>query len=95
MTFLNQILTILVTSPGNLIYHLVLVFSAAVALSAAFSQWRSSQFPQARRMVIGLSLLLAAQLLQFLVSALVWQGLVDPAVVLPPLDRAVVLKRVL
>jgi signal transduction histidine kinase len=35
--------------------------------------------------------LLAAQLTQFVVSGLVWQGLLDPAVVLPPLDRAVVL----
>jgi len=91
MSFLDQILTILVTSPGNLIYHLVLVFSAAVALSAAFSQWRSTEFPQAKRMVTGLSLLLAAELAQFAVSVLVWQGLADPAVVLPPLDRAVVL----
>jgi signal transduction histidine kinase len=91
MDFFNQILTILVTSPGNLIYHLVLVFSAAVALSAAFSQWRTTEFPQARRMVTGLTVLLAAQLAQFLVSGLVWQGLVDPSVVLPPLDRAVLL----
>jgi len=91
MSFFDQIQSILVTSPGNLIYHLVLVFSAAVALSAAFSQWRSTEFPQARRMVTGLALLLAAQMAQFVVSALVWQGLADPAVILPPLDRAVVL----
>lgn len=95
MAFFNQILTILVTSPGNLIYHLVLVFSAAVALSAAFSQWRTTEFPQSKRMVTGLSLLLAAQLAQFIVSGLVWQGVVEPSVVLPPLDRAVVLLSVI
>jgi signal transduction histidine kinase len=91
MAFVNQVLTILVTSPGNLVYHLVLVFSVAVALWTAFSQWRTTQFPQAKRMVTGLGLLLAAQLLQFAVSGLVWLGLVNPGVVLPPLDRAVVL----
>jgi hypothetical protein len=69
----------------------VLVFSAGVALWAAFSQWRSTEFPQARRMVTGLALLLAAQLVQFVVGALALGGLVDPAVVLPPLDRALVL----
>jgi signal transduction histidine kinase len=91
MAFVNQILSILVTTPGNLVYHLVLVFSVVVALSAAVSQWRTTQFPQAKRMVTGLSLLLAAQLVQFAVSGLIWQGLVDPGVLLPPLDRAVTL----
>lgn len=91
MSFIERVFSILVTSPGNLIYHLVLVFSAGVALWAAFSQWRSTEFPQARRMVTGLALLLAAQLVQFVVGALALRGLVDPAVVLPPLDRAVVL----
>src|SRR5512147_1736260 len=91
MAFFDRIFTILITSPGNLLYYLVLVFSVGVALAAAFSQWRTTQFPQARRMVTGLALLLAAQLAQFLVSLLVLGGLVDPLVVLPPLDRALVL----
>lgn len=91
MSFIDRVFSILATSPGNLVYHLVLVFSAGVALWAAFSQWRSTEFPQARRMVTGLVLLLGAQLAQFLVGALALGGLVDPAVVLPPLDRALVL----
>ena len=91
MSFIDRALTVLTTSPGNLVYHLVLVFSVVVALSAAFSQWRRTEFPQARRMVTGLALLLSAQLVQFLVSLLVGWGVVDASVVLPPVDRAVVL----
>jgi signal transduction histidine kinase len=87
--FLGQILTILITQPGNLIYHLVLVFSIAGALQWAIQFFRSSQFPQARRMVIGLAIMLGLQLVMFIISGMVWQGLINSAAVLPPLDRAV------
>jgi signal transduction histidine kinase len=87
--FFNQILTLLTTPPGNLIYHLVLVFSIAGALQGAVYLLNSSQFPQARRMVLGLEILLALQILLFIASSLSWQGLLIPQMVLPPLDRAV------
>ena len=89
--FLEQILTLLTTPPGNLIYHIVLVFSIAGALQGATNHLRSSQFPQARRTVIGLCVLLGLQLLLFIVSGLAWQGLLSSQTVLPPLDRAVTL----
>jgi len=88
-TFIQQVFTLLTTPPGNLIYHLGLSFSVIGALQAAQSYWRSSQAPQGRRMVFGLSILLAAQLVLFLGSGLAWQGLVNPNTLLPPLDRAV------
>lgn len=84
----SQIFTVLTAPPGNLIYHLVLVFSIASALQSAFSHWRSSEFPQARRTMLGLGLLLAAQILLFAFSGLSWQGLINPTASLPPLDRA-------
>lgn len=87
--FVEQISNLLVTPPGNLIYHLVLVFSIAGALQAAFNHWRSSEFPQARRTMLGLIVLLLAQLSLFIVSGLGWQGVLDPSIILPPLDRAV------
>jgi len=89
--FLGQIFTLLTTPPGNLVYHIVLVFSIAGALQGAIQSLRSSNFPQARRTVIGLSIMLGLQLLLFAVSALTWQGLINSQLVFPPLDRAVTL----
>jgi signal transduction histidine kinase len=80
----------LLTGPeGSLIYHLILVFSIAGALQAAFVHWRSSEFPQARRTMFGLGMLLIAQIGLFTVSGLGIQGLINLPLFLPPLDRAV------
>ncbi|MFZ5923097.1 MAG: ATP-binding protein [Chloroflexota bacterium] len=84
----DPIFTLLTTSPGNLIYHIVLAFSIAGSLQSAIHHWRTSEFPQARRAVLGLSLLLLAQVTLFIVSALGWQGFLEPQNVLPILDRA-------
>ena len=84
----SQIFALLTVPPGNLIYHLVLVFSIAGALQSAFVHWRSSEFPQARRTMLGLGLLLAVQLLLFIFSGLGWGGFISPTASLPPLDRA-------
>ncbi len=87
--FFGQIFTLLTAPPGNFIYHIVLAFSIAGALQGAIHHWRTSGFPQVRRTVIGLGILLGLQFVLFLVSGLAWQGLFDPGVALPPLDRAV------
>jgi len=89
--FLGQIYTLLTIPPGNLVYHIILVFSIAGALLGAVQSLRSSNFPQARRTVIGLSILLGLQLFLFVGSALTWQGLVNSQLIIPPLDRAVTL----
>jgi signal transduction histidine kinase len=86
--FIQQILTQLTVPPGDLIYHIVLVFAVASALQSAFNHWRASEFPQARRAFVGLMILLGAQILIFLISGLGWQALIDPKAVLPPMDRA-------
>ncbi|GAB4504840.1 MAG: hypothetical protein Fur0043_18340 [Anaerolineales bacterium] len=91
MNLFNQAFSLLADPPGNLIYHLVLVFSIAGALQAAFIHWRMSAFPQARRTVIGLTVLMLPQVLLFIISGLGWQGILNLAVFLPPLDRAVTL----
>jgi hypothetical protein len=69
-SLLTQTFTLLTNPPGNLIYHLVLVFSVAGALQSAFNHWRSSEFPQARRALMGLTILLVAQLTLFAFSGL-------------------------
>lgn len=88
---LNQIFAVLTEGTGSLIYHLILVFSIAGALQSAFVNWRSSEFPQARRTMFGLGMLLAAQIALFLVSAIGMQGFINLPLFLPPLDRAVTL----
>src|SRR5215216_4684151 len=88
---LSQIFAFLTKPEGSLIYHLILVFSIGNALQSAYSHWRSSEFPQARRTMFGLAMLLTAQIALFLVSALGTQGIVNLPLFLPPLDRAVTL----
>src|SRR5688572_19009412 len=88
---LGQIFSVLTEPAGSLIYHLILVFSIAGALQSAFVHWRSSEFPQARRMIFGLVMLLVAQIVLFLVSGIGIQGLINLQLFLPPLDRAVTL----
>jgi len=87
--FFTQIFTLITTPPGNFIYHIVLVFSVAGTLPGAIQHLHSNLFPQARRMVLGLGILLGLQIILFIVSGLASQGLLDLKTVLPPLDRAV------
>lgn len=90
-TFFNEIVTLLTHPPGNLAYHVVLTFSVAGALQAAQNHWRSSQFPQGRRTVIGLCLLLVIRVAMFVMAGIAWQGLINDHLVLPPVDRAATL----
>ncbi len=89
--FSSLILTQLTVPPGDLIYYIVLVFAIASALQSAFNHWRISEFPQARRAFIGLGVLLLAQIVMFAFSGLAWQGLIDPSLILPPMDRAFIM----
>ncbi|HJS20733.1 MAG TPA: ATP-binding protein [Anaerolineales bacterium] len=89
--FLGQITSFLTTPEGSLIYHLVLVFSIGSALQSAYVHWRSSEFPQARRTMFGLGILLTAQIVVFAVSIIGILGFLNLQVFLPPLDRAVTL----
>ena len=91
MGLFTQAFSLLADPPGNLIYHLVLVFSISGALQASFIHWRISAFPQARRTVIGLTILMLPQVLLFAISGLGWQGIINLTVFLPPLDRAMTL----
>jgi len=86
--FSSLILTQLTVPPGDLIFYIVLVFAISSALQSSFNHWRSSEFPQARRAVAGLGILLAAQVVMFLFSGLGWQHLINPTAILPPMDRA-------
>ena len=84
----SQILSFITSPQGNVIYHILLAYFVASSLYYAFFLWRASDFPQARRTMIGLGILLGVNLLMFLVSGLGWQQIFNLNVWLPPLDRA-------
>ncbi len=86
--FVQQALNQLTVPPGDLIYYIVLVFVVAGAFQSALNHWQISEFPQAKRAYIGFGILLTAQLIMFLLSGLGWQNILEPKVVLPPMDRA-------
>ena len=88
MEFLREILSLLTTVPGNLVYILALSFTVLGAFPGALLQWRATGYPQSRRLLVGLALLLGGQLALFTVSALVWANIV-PASLLPTVDRAI------
>ena len=85
---LSKILSLLTTVPGNLVYILALAFIVLGAFPGALLQWRATGYPQSRRLLAGLALLLGGQLALFTVSALVWANIV-PANLLPAVDRAI------
>lgn len=86
--FFFSILNLLTTSPGNLVYHLVVGFAVLSALQAVIFDKRAERHPARSRTILGLSLLVLSQFGQFLATGLAWQGLVDLHFFLPPLDRA-------
>lgn len=88
---LDRFFSVLTQPEGSLIYHLILVFSIAGALQAAFVHWRSSEFPQARRTTLGLGVLLIAQIALFVIGGIGIQGFINLPLFLPPLDRAITL----
>lgn len=88
-TIIEQLLTIITTPPGNLVYHIVLAFSIAGALVSSINHYRGGEDVQGRRMMLGLSLILAARLGLFLVAGLAWQALNISTAILPSVDRAV------
>jgi signal transduction histidine kinase len=85
---LDQIFTFLANPNGDVFYHYALVFSIGFALYASFNNWRTSEFPQVKRTMLGLGLLLLAQFFMFGFSVLGWEGLINPTASLPPLDRS-------
>ncbi len=89
--FFQQIFSLLTSPPGNLVYHLVLVFAITSALQSAYQSSSSSHLSYAHRLVGGLIVLLVLQLALFAAAAASWIGLVDAHTLLPPLDRLIYL----
>src|SRR5512140_3446 len=91
MQLLDELFKFFANSPGNLVYILAVAFTLIGALQGAISQWRISDYPQSRRLIFGLSLLLGLQLLLFLISGLMGQNLIQGSALLPVFDRTVLI----
>lgn len=89
-SFIQQVFSILNTSPGNIAYHIILAFSAAGAMQASMLYWRGTGSLAGGRAALGSALLLIVRLFMFAVGALALAGYVLPAAI-PPLDRAAAL----
>lgn len=85
----QQALIILTTPPGNLVYHIIVVFLTAIVLQAALGTWRATGLEQGRRMAVGVSLLLLARLVLIGSAMIAGQDLTVPDVLFPILDRTV------
>ena len=92
---LVEISSMLTSPPGNLTYYLVVAFSL-VGTCALFI-YRQNQSPsiESRRALIALGVIIVFWVALFILAGLSWQGLVDERLVMPPLDRAVILLSVL
>lgn len=84
----QQVFDLITNNPGNLIYHMILAFSIMGALQAALHLWRNEEFPQGRRMVIGLSLLLGTRLILLGIAIWGYFSSANPHLWLPVIDRA-------
>lgn len=73
---------------GGLVYHLILTFSITGALIICLYFW-NRQVVEWRRLVFGLSLLLLFQVFLISLSALAWQGLINPVKWFPLFERMV------
>lgn len=91
MGFFDQLFSLLAQPPGNFVYNLVIPVLVVGSLQGAFSQWRASGYPQALRMVMGLSFVLASQVFLLLVGIFMYQQVIPGLVILPVIDRAVAL----
>lgn len=88
-TVITQIFSLITQPPGNLIFHLILVFSILTGLQTTVLLRTPENQAITRRLIIGFLILISGQVILFLFSALIWQKLLPNPVILFPLDRAI------
>lgn len=89
MTPINQLLSLIISPPGNLLFHLVLAFSVLFALQNVMLWPLDLSSPIRRTLIVGLSVALAGQILLFISAGLAWQNLLVLPSFLPALERMV------
>jgi signal transduction histidine kinase len=87
MSIILGALNLLSAPPGGLVYHLVTLFAIEAALGMAIGQWQRTRQRDSFRMAVAFGGLLMMRLCLMLVALLAWQGFLDPAALVPPLER--------
>jgi signal transduction histidine kinase len=88
---IDQIIRLLSSPQGNLIYSLFLVLTAFGAFLACLYAKGKQESTVAQRMLLGLLLLLLVQLVLFGTAWLAWMGAINGHFYLPTLDRTLAL----
>jgi signal transduction histidine kinase len=87
MSIISNALNLLSALPGGLVYHLVTLFAIEAAFGMALGQWQRTRQRGPFRMAVAFGGLLLMRLCLMLVALLAWQGFLDPAALVPPLER--------
>ncbi|MGB9641018.1 MAG: ATP-binding protein [Anaerolineales bacterium] len=85
----QQFFNLLITPPGNFIYHLILAFSISSALPIAVYLWKSNLQPLNNRVTLGLAILLFLRLVLFTSGGFIWQGILADQAWQPVFERAI------
>ena len=90
MTFLQQIIQLLSFPPGNVIYHLVTLFTLQAVFGLAYTHWqRDAENGLARRTTWAAGSIFVARIIVLLAGLLFRPNLLQANVILPPLEQAV------
>jgi signal transduction histidine kinase len=87
MSIISNALDLLSALPGGLVYHLVTLFAIEAAFGMALGQWQRTRQRGPFRIAVAFGGLLLMRLCLMLVALLAWQGFLDPAALVPPLER--------
>lgn len=83
-----EIFDLLTTTPGNLAFHLIIAFTIGGSLLSAIAQVRKSDYPQSRRLVTALVLLLIVRILYFFIAGAFWSSAIDNPFMLATIERS-------
>lgn len=88
MSTLREALNLVLTPPGDLYYHLALLFALQIFLAVAWGHWRrTDRYPGAARLVWAAAGLLLSRVILVLASAACGSGMISFAALFPPLER--------
>ena len=89
MSIFLQAVALVSDLPGSLVYYLIVLFILGFSAAIAGGQWRRERVIATGRLALAAASIFALHLLTFAVTLLAGVGLLDAAIVVPPLDRAV------
>ncbi|MCS7282928.1 MAG: ATP-binding protein [Anaerolineae bacterium] len=84
MPILEELLNLILTPPGDLYYHLTLLFILQVLLAVGWGHWKRTG---ERRILSAAAGMLATRVVLIVAGAVTGSGLIIPAALLPPLER--------